>query len=52
MILGVSGWGDPNLGDQWIGEPKFGVFLEVRGGWGLQLGRSWVGNPFFIGFLV
>lgn len=45
---GCSGWGDPNLGDQWIGEPKFGVVWEVRGGWGPQLGSSWVGNPYFL----
>lgn len=45
QFSGVLGWGDPYFGGQWVGEPKFGVVLEVSGGWGPKLGRCWVGAP-------
>lgn len=41
--------GVPQFWGLWVGEPKFGVVLEVSGAWGPQLGRRWVRNPYFYG---
>lgn len=37
----------------WIGDPKFGVVLEVSGGWCPQIGQMLGGeSPVFIWFLL
>lgn len=45
QFSGVLGWGDPNLGGQWVGEPKFGVVLEVSGWLGRSTGQMLGGKP-------